>query len=135
MLGVRVARRRADRGGRSRSRPPLATARVAAVPGDEVLPVRCNAIDERPHEPSHESDHVINLTYNILTGGTCLEDIERRAGRQLPGGGQAPAHPDPATAGDLAWLHSNSRGFLGISPCNLALQCRFSPWPASGLCS
>jgi hypothetical protein len=28
--------------------------------------------------PYHESDHVLNLAYNPLTGGTCLEDIELR---------------------------------------------------------
>ncbi|KPL07529.1 hypothetical protein AMJ85_09345 [candidate division BRC1 bacterium SM23_51] len=29
------------------------------------------------HAPYFESDHVLNLAYNILTGGDCLEDIER----------------------------------------------------------
>jgi hypothetical protein len=28
------------------------------------------------HLPYHESDHVANMAYNILAGGTCLEDIE-----------------------------------------------------------
>ena len=28
------------------------------------------------HLPYHESDHVLNLAYNILAGGTCIEDIE-----------------------------------------------------------
>jgi hypothetical protein len=26
------------------------------------------------HLPYHESDHVLNIAYNILAGGTCLED-------------------------------------------------------------
>src|SRR3972149_8672188 len=30
------------------------------------------------HLPYHESDHVLNMAYNILTGGTCLEDLELR---------------------------------------------------------
>lgn len=30
------------------------------------------------HLPYHESDHVLNIAYNILCGGTCLEDIELR---------------------------------------------------------
>ena len=39
------------------------------------------AIDEKVdvlkvHLPYHESDHVLNIAYNILSGGTCLEDIE-----------------------------------------------------------
>jgi hypothetical protein len=29
------------------------------------------------HLPYHESDHVLNLAYNVLTGGTRLEDIDR----------------------------------------------------------
>ena len=29
------------------------------------------------HFPYHESDHVLNLAYNILAGGTRLEDIQR----------------------------------------------------------
>ncbi len=38
-------------------------------------------IDERlhllkVHLPYHESDHVLNISYNPLCGGTCLEDIE-----------------------------------------------------------
>jgi len=30
------------------------------------------------HRPYFESDHVLNVAYNILAGGTCLEDLERR---------------------------------------------------------
>ena len=29
------------------------------------------------HKPYHESDHVLNIAYNALCNGTCLEDIER----------------------------------------------------------
>jgi len=29
------------------------------------------------HLPYHESDHVLNIAYNILCNGDCLEDIER----------------------------------------------------------
>lgn len=41
------------------------------------------AIDRRlhllkVHLPYHESDHVLNVAYNILAGGTCLEDPELR---------------------------------------------------------
>ena len=28
--------------------------------------------------PYHESDHVLGLAYNVLCGGTCLQDIEQR---------------------------------------------------------
>ena len=41
------------------------------------------AIDEKvevlkAHFPYHESDHVLNIAFNILAGGHCLEDIELR---------------------------------------------------------
>ena len=31
----------------------------------------------KAHLPYHESDHVLNLAYNVVCGGTRLEDIER----------------------------------------------------------
>jgi hypothetical protein len=65
------------------------------------------AIDRRlhlfkVHLPYHESDHVLNLAYNALCGGTCLEDLELRrqdeAYLNLLG---AQRIPDPTTAGDF----------------------------------
>ena len=54
------------------------------------------------HLPYHESDHVLNLAYNALCGGTCLEDLELRrqdeAYLNLLG---AERTPDPTTAGDF----------------------------------
>lgn len=43
------------------------------------LPDRIDANLEllKVHLPYHESDHVLNLAYNVLCGGTRLEDIER----------------------------------------------------------
>ncbi len=32
------------------------------------------------HLPYHESDHVLNIAYNILCHGDCLEDLERLLG-------------------------------------------------------
>src|SRR5438034_10762259 len=29
------------------------------------------------HVPYHESDHVLNIAYNVISGGLCLEDIEK----------------------------------------------------------
>ena len=54
------------------------------------------------HLPYHESDHVLNIGYNILAGGTCLEDIEQRRNDEayLDGLG-AQRIPDPTTAGDF----------------------------------
>ena len=54
------------------------------------------------HLPYHESDHVLNIAYNILAGGTCLEDIELRRNDEvyLDALG-AQRIPDPTTAGDF----------------------------------
>ena len=54
------------------------------------------------HLPYHESDHVLNIVYNILAGGTCLEDIERQRNDEafLDALG-AQRIPDPTTAGDF----------------------------------
>ncbi|MGH9067635.1 MAG: IS1380 family transposase [Acidimicrobiales bacterium] len=56
----------------------------------------------RCHRPYHESDHVLNIAYNALCGGTRLEDIETRRNDSvfLDGLGAA-ALPDPTTAGDF----------------------------------
>jgi hypothetical protein len=37
-----------------------------------------NVVLLQRHVPYWESDHVLNLAYNVLAGGTCLEDIERQ---------------------------------------------------------
>jgi len=49
------------------------------------------------HLPYHESDHVLNIAYNILCGGERLEHIElRRKRRGVPGrpGGAANSRSD-----------------------------------------
>ncbi len=54
------------------------------------------------HLPYHESDHVLNIAYNILSGGTCLEDIElRRNDEVYMDALGAQRIPDPTTAGDF----------------------------------
>jgi len=54
------------------------------------------------HLPYHESDHVLNVAYNILCGGTCLEDLELRRNNEvyLDALG-AQRIPDPTTEGDF----------------------------------
>ena len=65
------------------------------------------AIDERlevlkAHMPYHESDHVLNIAFNILAGGHCLEDIElRRNDEVFLDALGAERIPDPTTAGDF----------------------------------
>jgi hypothetical protein len=54
------------------------------------------------HLPYHESDHVLNVAYNILSGGQRLEDIElRRQDESFLNGLGAQRIPDPTTAGDF----------------------------------
>ena len=54
------------------------------------------------HVPYHESDHVLNIAYNVLAGGTALEDIERlRNDETYTDGLGAERIPDPTTAGDF----------------------------------
>jgi hypothetical protein len=65
------------------------------------------SIDERlhlfkVHLPYHESDHVLNLAYNALCAGTCLEDLElRRQDEAYLNLLDAERVPDPTTAGDF----------------------------------
>ena len=56
----------------------------------------------RVHLPYHESDHVLNMAYNVLCGGTRLEDIERlRHDVDYMNALGAELIPDPTTAGDF----------------------------------
>jgi hypothetical protein len=66
-----------------------------------------NAIDRKlhllkVHLPYHESDHVLNVAYNLLAGGDCLEHLEllRNDEVYLDALG-ARRIPDPTTAGDF----------------------------------
>src|SRR5881397_2397492 len=65
------------------------------------------AIDERlrllkVHQPYHESDHVVNIAYNILCGGKTLEDLEQlRHNEVYQDALGAKMIPDPTTAGDF----------------------------------
>jgi len=66
-----------------------------------------NAIDRnlrllKFHLPYHESDHILNMAYNILAGGTCLEDIELLRNDEVYLNGLGTQRiPDPTTAGDF----------------------------------
>lgn len=54
------------------------------------------------HLPYHESDHVLNIAYNVVCGGTRLEDIERlRHDVAYMNALGADLIPDPTTAGDF----------------------------------
>lgn len=54
------------------------------------------------HLPYHDSDHVLNIAYNLLAGGTCLEHLElRRSDEAYLDALGARRVPDPTTAGDF----------------------------------
>jgi Transposase DDE domain group 1 len=65
------------------------------------------AIDDRlhllkVHLPYHESDHVLNIAYNPLCNGTCLQDLDlRRNDEAFLDALEAKRLPDPTTAGDF----------------------------------
>ena len=59
----------------------------------QIFKVRC---------PYHESDHVLNIAYNIVCGGRTLDDIElRRRDEAYMDALGAVRIPDPTTAGDF----------------------------------
>ncbi len=66
-----------------------------------------DAIDDslellKQHRPYHESDHILNLVYNIVTGGQNLQDLEiRRGNLGYLNALNAQRIPDPTTAGDF----------------------------------
>ena len=74
------------------------------------LALRSGLVDEingrmkllKRHLPYHESDHILNIAYNYLTGGSRLQDIEllRNDEAWLNALG-AEIIPDPTTAGDF----------------------------------
>ncbi len=56
----------------------------------------------KQHRPYHESDHVLNIAYNILCGGRTLDDIElRRNDEAYLDALGTQSIPDPTTAGDF----------------------------------
>ena len=54
------------------------------------------------HLPYSEADHVLNIAYHLLAGGTCLEHLElRRKDEAHLNALGAERIPDPTTAGDF----------------------------------
>src|SRR3989442_9658189 len=67
------------------------------------------------HLPYHESDHVLNIAYNALCGGECLEDIEwRRTNEVYLDALGASRIPDPTTAGDF-WRRFRESGIENLN--------------------
>jgi hypothetical protein len=73
---------------------------VRALDLPRTIDQRVDAL--KRHAPYRESDHVLSMAYNLLAGGTCIEDLELRrndaAFLDMLG---AQRLPDPTTAGDF----------------------------------
>jgi hypothetical protein len=67
---------------------------------DQEINQRLNLL--KLYMPYCESDHVLNIAYNVLAGGTCLEHLElRRHDEAYMNALGARRIPDPTTAGDF----------------------------------
>lgn len=113
-----VARKREDSGNPILSKQVISyemSARVRAIKHGGIgaahqVVVQSGLIEEiderlallKIHRPYHESDHVLNIAYNVLCGGRTIEDIEllRQDEAHLDALG-VEAIPDPTTAGDF----------------------------------
>ena len=79
-----------------------------------------DAIDQalhllKVHLPYHESDHVLNIAYNILCGGTCLQDLElRRNDEAYLDAVGALRIPDPTTAGDFCRRFESAQQVISL---------------------
>ncbi len=115
---LRQARRRQDAGSptlpqtkvtfeladRTRAMPHggLAAAHALAVNSGLVRRLDDSLELLKVHRPYHESDHVLNIAYNVMCGGQTLEDIEvRRNDEVFLDALGVEAIPDPTTAGDF----------------------------------
>ena len=67
---------------------------------DQMINARVNTF--KIYNPYSESDHILNIAYNLLAGGTCLEHLELLRNNEvyLDALG-AQRIPDPTTAGDF----------------------------------
>ena len=119
----RIARRLAPKNWEDQPRPMFKASNIHYEMAERVQGVNCGGIGAihlmvqrlglveeidrnlkllKVHLPYHESDHVLNIAYNILAGGVRLEDIElRRQDENFLNGLDAQRIPDPTTAGDF----------------------------------
>ena len=120
---ARIQRRLRQRQWHSQADPMLSTGNIHYEMSSRVEAVHCGGIgafhtlvqriglideiDEhlhllKVHLPYHESDHVLNISYNVLVGGQRLEDIEyQRQDVTFLNALNASRLPDPTTAGDF----------------------------------
>jgi hypothetical protein len=79
------------------------------------------------HQPYTESDHILNITYNILAGGTCLQDLELRRNDEVYLDALGALRiPDPTTAGDFCRRFKTDQHLLALmAAINI---CRLKVW-------
>jgi hypothetical protein len=84
------------------------------------------------HQPYHESDHVLNIAFNILAGGKRIEHLELRRNDEvyLDALG-AQRIPDPTTAGDFCRRFSESDVVTLMDAINRARLRVWSQQPAA----
>lgn len=119
----RILSRLRHRGRRGRDRPALTAHNIHYEVADRIVASDCggigvihqlarqsglvDALDRdlqllQVHRPYHESDHVLHIAYSLMTGGTCLQDLElRRQDEAYLDALGARRLPDPTTAGDF----------------------------------
>jgi hypothetical protein len=119
----RILRRIENQPGVERSNPMMAASNIhyelsdrtrAIAPGGigaiHLMARRIGLIDDidenlhllKRHLPYHESDHVLNIAYNLLAGGSRIEHLEvRRNDEVYLDALGATRIPDPTTAGDF----------------------------------
>ena len=130
----RIAARLRNRNWRPRPRPMFSASNIHYEVADRARGLGCggigvvhqvarqagliDAIDNnvhvlKAHLPYHESDHVLNIAYNVLAGGKCLDHLEllRNDEAYLDAIG-AQRIPDPTTAGDFCRRFENERQIL-----------------------
>ena len=73
---------------------------VACLELDQAINRSVNVL--KIYLPYSESDHVLNIAYNILAGGTCLDHLELRRNDEVYLDALGAVRiPDPTTAGDV----------------------------------
>ena len=83
------------------------------------------------HLPYHESDHVLNIAFNILAGGRRLQHIElRRNDEVFLNALDAQRIPDPTTAGDFCRRFHESDVLTLMDTINTARLLVWSQQPA-----
>src|SRR5271169_5952560 len=144
----RILDRIANRPGPERERPMITATNIHYELGERVqglaaggigvmllLAQRTGLIREidrnlhllKRHLPYHESDHVLNIAFNILAGGRRLEHLERRRNDEvyLDALG-AERIPDPTTAGDFCRRFSSEADVLTLM--NAINEARLRVW-------